>query len=186
MSTSVRVSYEQFEEMITRGELSQTDDRYELLFGEVCLMPVPDPPHESVASKLGAWSVRTLPEEAAEVRVQSTLGIPALDGLTLPAVVWVRPGSYFDRRPLPEDVLLVTEVSDTTLSRDRNEKGRLYALAGIAEYWIVNIAKRCVEIRRDPEGDGYKTLLIVRLSDEARPLAFPDVALPVAKLFPEG
>ena len=46
--------------------------------------------------------------------------------------------------------------------------------------------KRCVEIRRDPEGERYKTRLTVGVGEEAPPLAFPNVALPVAKLFPEG
>jgi Uma2 family endonuclease len=186
MSTTVRITYDQFEAMIRRGELAGTDDRYELVFGEVCLMPVPDPPHESVLAKASGWSYRSLPEDAAEIRVQCTLGFPALDSMTLPDLAWVKPSAYFDRRPQPEDVLLIVEVSDSTLFKDRHHKAKLYAQAGISDYWIINIPNRCLEIRRDPEGGVYKTLLVVRPGEDARPLAFPDVALPVAKLFPEG
>ena len=152
MSTTVRITYEQFEEMILHGELAQSDDRYELLFGEVCPMPWPDPPHESVVSKLTAWSVRSLPEDAAEIRTQCTLGIPSLDSMTLPDVAWMKAGSYFERRPTPEDVQLVIGVADPILSKDRNQKARLYAMAGIAEYWLVNDLREALpgRLRRGP------------------------------------
>ncbi len=88
-------------------------------------------------------------------------------------------------RPLAEDVLLVIEVSDTTLSTDRGKKAKIYASAGIADYWIVNIPKRQLEIRRDPQGDAYRTVQTLRPGEEARPLAFPDVALAVSRLFSE-
>lgn len=186
MSTTVRVTYEQFEEMGRRGDLDGTDDRYELLFGEVCLMTQPDPPHESIVDHLTEWSFEVLPPRAAWVRVQNTFGIPVLDSLTLPDLAWMRREDYSKRRPLPADVLLVVEVSASTLSRDRNTKGKVYARAGVADYWIVNVRKRCVEVRRDPEGDEYRTVMTLRPGEEARPLAFPGAALPVSRLFPDA
>jgi Uma2 family endonuclease len=185
MSTTVQTTYGDFDEMIRRGDFAETEARYELLFGEICVMPVPDPPHEFIVDELAEWSFRSLPAGAARVRVQSTLGIPTLESLTMPDVAWMTRRDYSKRRPLPEDVLLVIEAADSTLYRDRGQKAKLYAQAGIADYWIVNIPNRCLEIRRDPEGDAYRAVQALHPGDEARPLAFPEIVLPVARLFPD-
>jgi Uma2 family endonuclease len=185
MSATVRTTYDEFDEMIRRGDFADADDRHELLFGEVCVMPVPEPPHEFVVDELAEWSFASLPPGAARIRVQSTLGIPTLDSLTMPDIAWMRRRDYSQQRPLPDDVLLLIEASDSTLYKDRGQKSKLYAQAGIADYWIVNLPKRCLEIRRDPEGDVYRTVQTLHPGQEARPLAFPEVALPVARLFPE-
>jgi Uma2 family endonuclease len=92
---------------------------------------------------------------------------------------------YSVRRPHPDDVLLVIEVSDSTLCKDRTTKGKLYVRAGIAEYWIVSLRTRSVEVRRDPEGDAYRTVQTIKRDQQARPLAFPDVVLAVSRLFPD-
>ncbi len=102
----------------------------------------------------------------------------------MPDIAWMRRRDYSKQRPLAEDVLLVIEVSDSTVSRDRNKKGKLYAAARIADYWIVNVRKRCLEIRRDPQGNAYRTVQTLERGEEARPLAFPDVVLPVSRIFP--
>ena len=57
--------------------------------------------------------------------------------------------------PGPEDVLAVIEVSDTTLSYDRNVKLPLYARAGIPEAWIVDLAGQEVEVHHGPGPRGY-------------------------------
>ena len=147
-------------------------------------MPLPEPPHESVVDELTEWSFQSLPVGAARVRVQNTLGIPALDSLTLPDIAWMTRRDYSQQRPLAEDVLLVIEVADTSLYKDRGTKAKLYAQAGIADYWIANIPKRCLEIRRDPEGNVYRTVTILQPGEEARPMSFPDLARPVSRVFP--
>jgi len=54
------------------------------------------------------------------------------------------------RRGRPADCGIVIEVSDSSLWYDRTVKGRLYAEAGIPEYWIVNIDERIVEVYTSP------------------------------------
>ncbi len=95
------------------------------------------------------------------------------------------PKRYQQERPLPGDILLLVEVSDTTLKKDRGSKSRLYAKAGIRDYWIVNINDRCVEVHRDPEGSKYRSVTVYTPGQAIHPLAFPDVALEVSRLFPE-
>lgn len=185
MSATVRTTYDEFDEMIRRGDFADADERYELLFGEICVMPVPEPPHENLVDELAEWSFTSLPREAARIRVQGSLGIPMLESLTLPDVAWMRRHHYSEQRPLPADVLLIIEVSDSTLYRDRGQKARLYAQAGIADYWIVNLPNRCLEIRRDPAGETYRAVQTLHPGQEARPLAFPEIMLPISRLFPD-
>jgi Uma2 family endonuclease len=184
MSATVRTTYDEFDAMIRRGDFADTEDRFELLFGEIVVMPLPEPPHEFVVDELNEWTFQSLSVGAARVRVQNTLSIPALDSVTLPDIAWMRRRDYSQQRPLAEDVFLVIEVADTTLYKDRGTKAKLYAQAGIADYWIANIPMRCLEIRRDPEGGVYHTVTILQAGEEVRPLAFLEIALPVLRLFP--
>jgi Uma2 family endonuclease len=185
MSATVRSTYAEFEEMVRRGDFADVENHIELLCGEIRVMPLPRPPHEDVVDELNEWSHTFLPRGAARVRIQNSLGIPELDSVTLPDVAWMRRRDYSSQRPLGVDVLLLIEVSDTTLSLDRGKKARLYAQTGIADDWVVNLRKRCLENRRDPKGSRYRTVQTLHPGDEARPLAFPQVALAVSRLFPD-
>ena len=187
MSTVVKVSYDEFEAMIERGEFAVDDPRrYELIDGEIVEMPPPNPRHANAINQINKWSCRTLPPEEVGVSIQNPIGLPDLDSTPLPDVVWLREQDYSARRPLPPDVLLVIEVSDRSLWYDRGEKAGLYAAAGLADYWIVNVAGRCVEVLRDPGPDGYATKLVFYARDAIRPLAFPNLAFPVSVVFPEA
>ena len=61
---------------------------------------------------------------------------------------------YADGHPTPEQVLLLVEVSDATLDKDRKYKLPLYATNGIVEYWIVNLVDRQFEVYTGPRQDG--------------------------------
>lgn len=58
---------------------------------------------------------------------------------------------YLQRHPHAAEVGIVVEVSDATLSRDRNLKKRLYAAANIPVYWIVNLQDNQIEVYTHPE-----------------------------------
>jgi Uma2 family endonuclease len=74
-----------------------------------------------------------------------------------PDIALLKPQRYSAKKPVtPSDVLLVVEVADTTLKYDREEKGPLYAEAGIPEYWIVNLPERVIEVYIEPSGGSYK------------------------------
>jgi Uma2 family endonuclease len=59
-------------------------------------------------------------------------------------------GAHRRRHPIPSEIALVVEVSETTLDTDRF-KGRTYGSAGISEYWIINLVDRCVEVYARPD-----------------------------------
>jgi Uma2 family endonuclease len=91
----------------------------------------------------------------------------------------------------PTTAALIVEVSDSKLSYDRRRKGSLYARAGIADYWIVNLRARQVEVYRGPIPDpsqhyGHRYSSHTDLTPPASlsPLALPGVSVPVASLLP--
>ena len=91
--------------------------------------------------------------------------------------------SYKEREARAEDVLLVIEVADTSLAYDRSTKLRLYAEAGIPEYWVVDCAAETVEVHRGPGPDGYRDVSLVAGVATLRPQAFPDVELSTTDIF---
>jgi Uma2 family endonuclease len=80
-------------------------------------------------------------------------------------------------------VLLVVEVADTSLVFDRTRKLRIYARAGIREYWIVDVAGDRLEVHRAPTADGYAERRPLSPDATAAPLAFPDLVIRVADIF---
>jgi Uma2 family endonuclease len=91
---------------------------------------------------------------------------------------------YKEREAHADDALLIIEAGVTSLGYDRSTKLRLYAAAGIAEYWVVDCHTESIEVHRTPHRDGYRD--VTRITDPAAtlaPLAFPDVVLTLAEIF---
>jgi Uma2 family endonuclease len=91
----------------------------------------------------------------------------------------------------PTSAVLIVEVSDTTLRYDRRRKGSLYARAGIADYWIVNLRRRQLEVYRSPIPDAaaryghrYSNRMDLLPPSAVSPLALPQVTIAVADLLP--
>ena len=77
---------------------------------------------------------------------------------------------YETQKPQPEDVLLIIEVSGSTLAYDRSEKLSLYAEANIPEVWIKNLPENTLEVYRQPERGTYRVRLINFANDLVTPL----------------
>jgi Uma2 family endonuclease len=82
-----------------------------------------------------------------------------------------------------EDVLLLIEVAESSLAYDRSTRLRLYAEAGIPEYWVVDCAAETVEVHRGPGPDGYGDVTLVAGTDTLALQAFPDVGLVATAIF---
>jgi len=142
--------------MIDAGILGE-GDAVELLEG-VLVTKMPKKPRHPVVVRLLADAIQSALPRGAHVRSQDPVtlddGEPEPDG----AVVRGEPRDYLERHPGPRDVLLVIEVADTSLDRDRGIKLRSYARAGIAAYWIVNLVEGVVEVYTRPGvADGVPT-----------------------------
>ena len=91
--------------------------------------------------------------------------------------------NIYDRHPLPEDVLLLIEVADSTIADDLGTKQELYAEDGIVEYWVVNIPAKAVHVYRQPGKGDYVDVQVLTAEDELRPRDFPDVMITPNRIF---
>ena len=140
--------------MAEAGVLSP-DDRTELIEGEIIDMAPIGSAHADVVTLLTKHLLRAVGDSAV-VRTQlpvrlSTRSEPQPDV----AMVRVKPAGYRSAHPSAGDVLLLIEVSDTTLRYDLGVKARLYATHGIAEYWVVDLVADRVWCHRRPSGTNY-------------------------------
>jgi Uma2 family endonuclease len=174
-------SVDEYHAMVENGMIAP-DARVELLEGIVVDMAPIGPFHVGVTAILSriltlAGGDRWLVMTQMPVRLN-----PETELIPDVMLVPLKEEEFKTRIALPSDVLLLVEVSDTTVRYDRLRKLPLYAEAGIKEVWIVNLDDHFVEIHRDPKGNAYRTAHQARPGEFASPLAFPDVQVDVANL----
>ncbi|HWO24803.1 MAG TPA: Uma2 family endonuclease [Kofleriaceae bacterium] len=157
------------------------DERVELLRGVLVKMSPQYAPHASTIEKLTELLVMRL-QGRFRVRIQSPLALSD-DSEPEPDVAIVPRGDYETEHP--RTALLVIEVSDSSLQKDRG-KAEIYASAGIGEYWLVNLGARTVEVYSSPEGDRYAEAHTLREGATLRPTALPDVSIAVAEILPKA
>lgn len=170
-----RIARAEFDRMVALGFFES--ERVELLHGVIIAMiPPNDPPHASPVQLLGEALVLGLARRAT-VRVQLPL-IATDDSEPEPDIAVVPRGDY--NLAHPDRAHLVVEVADSSLRKDRLVKGPLYAASGFEEYWVVNVTAKVVEVHRHPSGDGWASVTRHGRDDTIHPLAFPDLAVPIA------
>jgi Uma2 family endonuclease len=183
-----RWSREQFEKMIETGIFSP-GTRAELIDGEIYGM-TPQKRKHAAAIRAAEEALRAAFHAGFDVQVQLPL---ALDAASEPEPdLSVVSGSWRDYRDAhPSSAVLVVEVADTSLEYDRDRKGSLYARAGIADYWIVNLPAGRIEVNRDPVpsdkalyGWSYRTVAYSGPGQRLAPLAAPECAIAVDDLLP--
>ena len=148
-----RFDLDAYYRMAEAGILSDPH-RVELIDGEIIDMAAIGSPHAAVTNKL----VRCFAQAAADglmlMSVQNPLRLDAHNE-PQPDIMLLRPRADFYRsgHPGAADVLLLIEVSDSSLAYDRTTKLPLYAKFGVPEVWIVDLAGAAIEVFREP-GDG--------------------------------
>ena len=147
-----RFTVDLYEEMIRAGIITE-DDPIELLDGWITQKITKNPPH-FVASELASKALARIVPEAWCVVSQQPVRLAT--SMPEPDVMVVRGDlrSYRDRLPHAEDVALVVEVADASLSRDQGLKKSIYAQAGIPCYWLVNLIDGRIEEYTDPATAG--------------------------------
>jgi len=110
-----------------------------------------NPLHDGIIQIISKCLGRRLPHHW-ETRIQSA--ITTADSEPEPDIVVARGDerAYLARHPGPADIGILIEVAESSLDQDRNEKSRLYARAGIAVYWIINLVDSQIEVGTDPTG----------------------------------
>lgn len=145
-----RFTVEDYHCMIEAGILDE-DDRAELLGGEVFEKMPMGSKHAGCITRLTQFLPAHLAGQAL-LRVQLPVTIPDFDEPE-PDVLLARPrqDAYSESHPVPTDVLMIIEISDTSLAFDRTVKLAIYAQAGIPEYWVFDITGVGIERYTDPD-----------------------------------
>jgi Uma2 family endonuclease len=164
--------------------------RVQLIGGEIIEMPAQKTAHARGIA-LTEDALRAAFGASYWVRVQMSLdlsphSVPDPDLAVIPGTA-----RTYTATTNPTTALLVVEVSETTLSYDRNAKGSLYAAGGLADYWIVNLVQHQLEVYRDPIADSakpfgfrYASRTILDPVDVVSPLAASQAQITVADLLP--
>ena len=179
--TPYRWSRDAYDRAVDAGVFGP-NDRLELIHGQLLAMNPQGSRHAAIVGLAGEI-LRGAFGPGYTVRMQCPLAVGD-DSEPEPdlAVVPGREVDYLDAHPTT--ALLVVEVSDDSLPRDRTAKQRLYASHGIPEYWILALPDARLEVYRDPADTGYRTVLTRRAGETIAPQARPAATIAVADLLP--
>ena len=175
---------DEYHNMAEYGILSPWE-RTELIEGQVISMAAQKPPHSAISDNIEKYFT-TLFDRVASVRTQKPI---ILSNNSEPepdiALVRINERNYYDRHPTVTDVLLVVEVSDSTLVFDTNQKLATYSRSGINDYWVVDVRQEVVHIFRSPQTQGeYLQQLFVHRGNTVTALAFPEIKIEISRFFP--
>ena len=160
------------------------EDRVELIDGVIVAMAAAGNRHLATVDRLNRMMGRAAGDRAI-VRVQGAIDLhersrPEPDL----ALLRERADFYESESAGPDDVLLLIEVSDSSVNYDRYDKLPRYARAGIPEVWITVLPERIIEAHTEPAGGRYTQMRTFRPGDTISPACFPDIALPVSEILP--
>lgn len=188
LTTAKRFTVAEYHRLAELGFFEE-NDRVELIKGEIIQMAAKGTPHSVCSTRLYRELFKLVLEEAI-LRGQEPIIIPD-DSEPEPDLVIVRnrPDDYLEAHPSPSDVLLVIEISNSTLKYDQDVKLSVYAEAGISDYWIFNLVDNYLESYSEPYKDlqgkfGYRRKLIFLPNELVNLPYFPDLVLDLSKVFP--
>ena len=168
----------EYERLVSEGLFD--DERIELLGGVIVEMSPQDPQHADTIAGLAELLQRMVSADK-HVRAHSPFAASE-DSLPEPDIAVVPRVGY--SKAHPDEAYLVVEVSNSSLRKDRVLKSDIYALAGVPEYWIVNLADRQVEVRTKPQRGGYAATTIVRPGDTIRVASLGNLEIAVSDFLP--
>lgn len=174
----------------TKQQYHQMDDiglfenkRIELIEGEIIEMAAMNLPH--FKSILKVRDV-LLPIFRMGYIVADQLPISIIDESEPQPDVAVIRGTVDGLQAVPDETLvaLTVEVSDSTLAYDLNRKADLYARAGIADYWALDVNARRLFVHREPREGKYQSVQTLNETDSITPLEKPDASIKIVDLLP--
>lgn len=165
------------------------NDRIELIRGEIVEIAPKRTPH-SVCNSLLWKQLYELVGKLAEIRVQEPITLSSSSEPEPDVVIAKKKDdNYLAAHPTVEDIILIIEISDSTLKYDREIKLSLYAEAGINNYWIINLVDRNLEVYINPFSNdknqfGYRNKSIILPSEEIDIPGFSDITFELITIFP--
>ncbi|MCA9131254.1 MAG: Uma2 family endonuclease [Planctomycetales bacterium] len=182
MSTIAKLKGAEFDAMVERGAFDVVGPKkVELINGELRFMNPAGPIHDDYIDFLTRWSTQHASESVANIRVQC--GFVCDDDRPEPDILWLKPRRYGRVKPTTQDVLLLIEVSDSSLKNDLREKADIYARANVAEYWVIDIPNARLHRMADGDGSTFRRIEIVTPPSRPAPRCLPTAELDLDKLF---
>ncbi|MEA5550408.1 Uma2 family endonuclease [Anabaena cylindrica UHCC 0172] len=186
--TAKRFTIAEYHRLVELGFFRE-DERVELIKGEIIQMAAKGKSHSTFNRRL----IRELTQligNRATLQNQDPISIPP-NSEPEPdlAILRNRADDYFIDHPTPSDILLLIEISNSTLKYDQEIKLPLYAEAGISDYWIFNLINNRLECYSEPYQDSqgifdYRRKLILLPNEFVKLPSFPDLVLDLSKVFP--
>ena len=187
-ATHRKFTIDEYHQLVDLGFFTE-NDRIELIRGEIIEMAPKRTPHSVCNSTLFGELYRLL-YDRANVRGQEPIVLP-FNSEPEPDVVIAKKkdDNYLSAHPTVEDIILVIEISDSTLQYDKETKLPLYAEAGIDNYWIVNLVDNRLEVYSNSFSDskerfGYRNQKIILPDENIEIPDFGDTSLHLKAIFP--
>ena len=161
-------------------------ERLELIEGELINKMGKNRPHVHSAMLLVEWLVQIFGFRFVNQEVPIDVA-PEDNPTNEPqpdVIVLTRESSRFGSNPRPEDLRLVVGIADTSLTFDLGTKAALYARAGIAEYWVLDVARRRLLVHRNAKASGYASIIAYSEHESVAPLGATQAEFHVADAFP--
>jgi Uma2 family endonuclease len=178
-----QITVKEYDAMIESGVFDE-DDQVELLNGAI-VEKMPKGTKHSAATYRVAKKFFKIFDEKAVVRIQDSIW---LDGVSEPepdiVVAYPKEDDYENSHPTPDEIYLVLEVSDSTLSYDRNAKKEAYSRAEIRQYLVLNVQDKTIEDYREPSADGFQSKQTYRVGQSFNLVAFPEITISVSDFLP--
>lgn len=178
--TTAKWTVEDYHRMIAAGILAGR--HVELLNGEIVEM-APEGESDAYSSDEAGEYLIYLLGERAKVRQGKPITLLVSNSEPEPdiAVVQRLGRDYRQHHPYPENIFWLIEYSNSSLSKDLEVKSKVYAAAGIPEYWVINLLSMQLTVFRLPTNEGYQSKESLT-QGEINPLTFPDVAVSIERL----
>ena len=171
-----RFTVHDYHRMGEAGILSPTD-RVELLDGEIVSKMAIGPRHGASVDRANR-ALTTTVGTSAIVRVQGAVRLDLFNEPE-PDIVLLRPRDdfYASAHPGPADIFLIIEVAESSIDIDRSIKMRIYARAGVSEYWLVDLNEDVVNVHADPSNGVYRVETACRRGQSIAPRLLPSCAI---------
>jgi Uma2 family endonuclease len=177
-----RFTVDEYYRMADAGILG-CDEQLELIAGQIVVREPIGARHAGTVDRLTRlWTSRL--GERAIVRIQSPVRFAKLRSELQPDVMLLRPRDdfYTASHPVASDVLLLIEVTDSSVRVEKRVRIPLYARAGVLETWLCDLVSQRIEVHRQPEGRRYRVVHTLSRGEPLVGLAFPEVGLLVENL----
>lgn len=177
--TTLKWTIADYHRLIEAGILD--DHHVELLNGDIVEMAPEGIPHASSINEAADY-LRDLLGTRARIREQNPVTLLHNSEPEPDIAVVARDATiYRDHHPYSENIYWLIEYADSSISKDLEIKRETYALAGIQEYWVINLKTMELVVHRTPVNGDYQSVLTLTHGD-LMPLAFPDISVSVQRI----